>query len=1760
MTEVLADNTVQTRIPRQLRESDVHGKGAAEIGWGSPGDFARCQAFMRRHGVPGYEIDGACANLHKLATGEWPGRNAHKGHLAVAAVISLTAAMGDYDKITWEGPLAVVGEATGDRRRFPYDTLKYQSFPQPFRFQRQGLPGHQGAVTVGVIEDAREQMYSGQQKELAGKRVIWGRGYFLNPQVVPEVNEAIHLAEHGVSGPSVDLDSYTAVLKKNALSGETTADMVRGRQRAATLVSVPAFADLRITITRPQSLTASMETFAVNAQGWRGEPIAPREAEFNADHAAKRIEAWANGDPAKMAKMFLWVDTANGPLLGRKGYRLPWGDIIDEKPMLIYHAVYAAAALLQGGHGGLPNIPEEEKGKLRTVISSIYEELAQEFDDASIVAPWDHQQQASGEPEEGYDPDEWAVDEDDSEYAETEEYTLYSEAFDAALEEFRRGHRYTERMHPRRRPSRHDHGGEWEDVPGHGPHGQIKVGGKWVYPPKRGEKGYRNPAASVRAKAKRGAGKPANRSETKVAKKAPEHHGAPAAEHKEPVARKAPVKKAVAKKPSAKRPSTEEHVDALRGKNRADQTAYLKGLSDEEVNSLVSHLGGKRLEDDKRDDLETEILHRLGKDSEKDTTEAERRKDQEKAQKLREISHGGGKKTVIARKQQQEKKEPEKKAGPEKKAPVKKAAVAKKTTAKESGGGSEDDKKELAQRRRELKQMDTLITASEGKGQSDTKRHKELLDERKALEDDIKGLEDKLGVKTPEKKAEVKAPETKVETKVPQSATEKRIAKLEAEREALKGKLGLAKDKRKGRIQSSEETHIRAMISVKDRQLAEARRDLARENKKTEVKQPETKKAETTLFKRLTLRRIRDRGDGGMSRSESNSEAEKKELNGMAEEGLLEKRRVGRADRFYVTDKGHEALKGHEDEEPDKKSEDQKKLEQHVEETKKVRKTTVVSKKTGEAKEHKLSPAQDRTLKELGEDPGAGVHPGTRKVLEREGYLDPKSGRLTQKGLDHLGIKKQPDDSSGEQKKTTVVKKTSVVKKVTRENPEQVAQRVAGELSDAKTREKVDRIVGDLKGQSLREVETNTGVTSKGTVAERRARLADAVMTRKGGEGKDSGEKKATEVKKATAARTPEEHKAALDKMTSRDEARDYLAGVKGKELDELTRDLNLGTTGTVGEKRQRILQSQVGSRLDSKAIERNSSQGKTSVGQKVPETKGPNTKEQAARDRQERLDKGAAVGELAAEIASLHASGVDGEVMRRRIDSAVRRAEGKPGEAEVRKLAEQATASTHNSVRAALAREGLSKYGVRLTSEAGGEESFDPAKHESIGGAIRKGQKVTVVRSGVMVREGDTEVQVSKSKVEKVTPPKVPTKTAAEKDAELVSERLAQYEDLESAEGVIKVLDGLQRRHLEQIARSQGLDVSRVENAHDLKEKLRWKKQSDLFTAQQRARNAEWRANEEQRKRDIEEATKASAKGPRNGNPAVLEHPTDRGNGRWWERLKHDTGPEGLRVKDVTIQGDSDPYIIKSGTVYRRNGVSYLIEDGEGVIAPSTVAAQFEKLHESLPPDMVRFQKAYVWVQGRNPFDPFWEKHYKTKGFTSLATAGDESVRIWNRKNSLAGPGTMEETLRHEFGHNVSFQLAKEHGQSGPLHDSAHWHSAVHEDSDVENRKPWMSKVKVAMLHQGGMGRESFTLRPDHSKDFPDGVSSYGKSAVSEDFAEATAMYMHKGPLGLIARDGRNVPVYFRDLFPGRARVLDRLFPELAKEQRRLVSERGPL
>jgi hypothetical protein len=114
---------------------------------------------------------------------------------------------------------------------------------------------------------------------------------------------------------------------------------------------------------------------------------------FDNDDAVKRIAAWAGVSPegtdvAKLQKAFLWRDPQQ-PETQTTSYRMPLGDIINSELVMIYHAIYAAAALISGAHGGLPGIPEEDKNELRNTITDIYQVMSEEFNDQSVRAPWD---------------------------------------------------------------------------------------------------------------------------------------------------------------------------------------------------------------------------------------------------------------------------------------------------------------------------------------------------------------------------------------------------------------------------------------------------------------------------------------------------------------------------------------------------------------------------------------------------------------------------------------------------------------------------------------------------------------------------------------------------------------------------------------------------------------------------------------------------------------------------------------------------------------------------------------------------------------------------------------------------------------------------------------------------------------------------------------------------------------------------------------------------------------------------------------------------------------------------------------------------------------------------------------------------------------------------------------------------------------------------------------------------------------------------
>lgn len=71
----------------RIRRYWTHGKGAAKIKWGVPGDFNRCRRELAKYVKNPEFLAGTCANMHKEALGVWPGQEAggRKRHALIAA-------------------------------------------------------------------------------------------------------------------------------------------------------------------------------------------------------------------------------------------------------------------------------------------------------------------------------------------------------------------------------------------------------------------------------------------------------------------------------------------------------------------------------------------------------------------------------------------------------------------------------------------------------------------------------------------------------------------------------------------------------------------------------------------------------------------------------------------------------------------------------------------------------------------------------------------------------------------------------------------------------------------------------------------------------------------------------------------------------------------------------------------------------------------------------------------------------------------------------------------------------------------------------------------------------------------------------------------------------------------------------------------------------------------------------------------------------------------------------------------------------------------------------------------------------------------------------------------------------------------------------------------------------------------------------------------------------------------------------------------
>lgn len=108
-------------------------------------------------------------------------------------------------------------------------------------------------------------------------------------------------------------------------------------------------------------------------------------AKWDSGAAKAAIKEWAsdkdgNIDFKKYAKGFLWVDTADREKQG--SYKLPIADVLDGELKVVWRAVTAVAAVLNGGRGGV-DIPDDDKKDVYNQIKKYYKKFGEDAPDYS---------------------------------------------------------------------------------------------------------------------------------------------------------------------------------------------------------------------------------------------------------------------------------------------------------------------------------------------------------------------------------------------------------------------------------------------------------------------------------------------------------------------------------------------------------------------------------------------------------------------------------------------------------------------------------------------------------------------------------------------------------------------------------------------------------------------------------------------------------------------------------------------------------------------------------------------------------------------------------------------------------------------------------------------------------------------------------------------------------------------------------------------------------------------------------------------------------------------------------------------------------------------------------------------------------------------------------------------------------------------------------------------------------------------------------
>lgn len=272
-----------------------------------------------------------------------------------------------------------------------------------------------------------------------------------------------------------------------------------------------------------------------------------------------------------------------------------------------------------------------------------------------------------------------------------------------------------------------------------------------------------------------------------------------------------------------------------------------------------------------------------------------------------------------------------------------------------------------------------------------------------------------------------------------------------------------------------------------------------------------------------------------------------------------------------------------------------------------------------------------------------------------------------------------------------------------------------------------------------------------------------------------------------------------------------------------------------------------------------------------------------------------------------------------------------------------------------------------------------------------------------------------------------------------------------------------------------------------------------------------------------------------------------------------HELLPEGsdgpYPVRDLTLNhtmnNDGVAYTIKRGKIQRRDGTVFITEfdDSRGQSSSESVQDAYVQLvsneHQAMPVEMRQSVKSYTTLLGRSPIDTDFEKYYGEDFIIdgqATEGAGNGGIILFNGDQPPPAGGQrafLQGLIPHEGAHVFD-------ASSGDVSESPGWKRAFltpHRDIYDFTEKPRSKSLSPV------------NYNPD-SDSVNHGVTFYGTSSPMEDFAEAVRLYLDgRIGTGSFAPGGPVQDLWFRDMFPDRARILDRLFPSVAQQQIREIT-----